>query len=240
MKRGIQLFCLVGTAVFLAACGSGNNPEGAETRDRYFDVERGDFVISIVQEGMLDAIKHHVLRCPPRARQGLEINYVVDDQTRVTNNQVVCSFVDEKYIDRRDDLVQEVDEQEKGLQLARDNHQINMSKSMSDIKVLVDKLQDETDALSRYEEQDSVQRRDDLNRDIDLKIDALEVQEEKVEIAETNLSTAQMSQKDKVGDYEDALETAETNLETAERNLEKRVIICAFLSNTIIRELCAS
>ncbi len=221
MKKGIQLFCLVGAAVFLTACGSGKKSDGGDTKDRYFDVTRGDFVISIEQEGMLDAIEHHVLRCPPRARQGLEIMYVVDDQTRVTNNQVVCKFVDEKYVDRRDDLIQEVDEQEKSLQLARDNHNINQSKSLSDIKVLVDKLRDERAALRRYVEQDAVQERDDLNREIELKKTAVETSQEKVDIAKDKLSVAQMSQKDKVDDFEEALETAETNLENAERNLEK-------------------
>lgn len=221
MRRILNMAGSIGLVVLLAACGNGKEKDPSDGKDRYFEVERGDFTITIEQEGMLDAIKHHVLRCPARARSGLEIMHVVEDQTRVTNNQVVARFVDEKYVDTRDDLFLEIDEQEKTLLLEQDNFQMNQSKSLSDIKTRVDKLRDERAALRKYVEQDAVMERKDLNRDIELKQEALVTAEDKVATQASLLATARMSEKDKVDTYEKQLVAAENALETAVRDLDK-------------------
>jgi hypothetical protein len=222
MKKVLILSAALGALLFLSACGKSDPAVRSDSqKDRYVEVERGEFVITIVQEGVLDAIKHHVLRCPDRARFGMEIMQVVEDQTRVTNNQVIARFVDEKYIDAREDMLQEIDEQEKTLLLEKENVQMDDAKSVSDIKACVDRVQDQRASLRKYVEQDAVMKRKDLNRAIAAQQLGVEAAREKVSAQALLLSDARMSEKEKVSTYETQLDDAQNGLESAQRNLDK-------------------
>jgi len=106
--------CLVGV-VALALCmllfkgcsqGTAEGVNSAEQLDRFHDVTRGDFNITVLSRGELAAIENHKLRFEGKGSQGVNIIQLVENQTKVQAGDPVVSFADELYVE----LIKEVEE----------------------------------------------------------------------------------------------------------------------------------
>ncbi|MGC6424308.1 MAG: HlyD family efflux transporter periplasmic adaptor subunit [Lentimonas sp.] len=83
----------------LTRCGNSSGSEDGEQLDRYHEVERGDFNITVLSKGELDAIENYELRFEGVGKKGLRIEQIVKDKSKVTKGDVVASFADEEYVE---------------------------------------------------------------------------------------------------------------------------------------------
>lgn len=67
--------------------------------DRYYTVEKGDYNITVLARGELDAIKNYEIKFEGTGRLGLRIEYIVPDKSKVKAGDPVVIFGDEKYVE---------------------------------------------------------------------------------------------------------------------------------------------
>ena len=98
----VGVVALAGCVLLFKGCSSGSSAESnsAEQMDRFYDVERGDFNITVLSRGELAAIENHQLRFEGKGKQGLSIIQMVENQTEVKAGDAVVSFADEVYLER--------------------------------------------------------------------------------------------------------------------------------------------
>ncbi|MGJ8651020.1 MAG: efflux RND transporter periplasmic adaptor subunit [Opitutaceae bacterium] len=99
-QRGILLAgAFVVGLLIIGGCRRSNNVKAEEQvqLDRYYTVEKGDFNITVLARGELDAIKNHELKFEGTGRLGLRIEYIVADKSKVKAGDPVVTFADEKY-----------------------------------------------------------------------------------------------------------------------------------------------
>jgi HlyD family secretion protein len=91
----------LGLLVF-KGCSSGASEElsAAAQMDRFYDVGRGDFNITVLSRGELAAIENHNLRFEGKGKEGLSIIQIVEHQSQVKMGDPVVSFSDEIYLER--------------------------------------------------------------------------------------------------------------------------------------------
>lgn len=97
---------IVATIVIVLACiggcqmraGHSSQSENDEL-DRFYEVALGDFNISVLARGELDAIKNYTLRFEGAGKQGLTIEQMVEDKTKVKAGDPVVSFASEGYVE---------------------------------------------------------------------------------------------------------------------------------------------
>ncbi|CAA6679127.1 MULTISPECIES: efflux RND transporter periplasmic adaptor subunit [unclassified Lentimonas] len=107
---------LVGAVVLLLcfflfkSCSSGSSgePSSAQQLDRFYEVVRGDFNITVLGRGELAAIENHQLRFEGKGSQGLSIIQIVENQAKVEVGDPVVSFADEVYLELIKDLEEEL------------------------------------------------------------------------------------------------------------------------------------
>lgn len=92
---------LVLGVLFFKGCSDGSTVETnqAEQMDRVYEVERGDFNITVLSRGELAAIENHKLRFEGKGKQGLTIIQIVENQSVVQVGDPVVSFADEDYLE---------------------------------------------------------------------------------------------------------------------------------------------
>ena len=93
---------LVLSVLLLKGCSDEPSAEAnqAEQVDRVYEVERGDFNITVLSRGELAAIENHELRFEGKGKQGLSIIQIIENQSEVKVGDPVVSFSDEVYVER--------------------------------------------------------------------------------------------------------------------------------------------
>ncbi|MFQ3242248.1 MAG: HlyD family secretion protein [Lentimonas sp.] len=105
----VGIVALVLCSLLFKGCSSGSSAESnsAEQLDRFYEVERGDFNITVLGRGELAAIENHQLRFEGKGSKGLSIIQLVENQAKVEVGDPVVSFADEVYLE----LIKEVEEE---------------------------------------------------------------------------------------------------------------------------------
>jgi multidrug efflux pump subunit AcrA (membrane-fusion protein) len=93
---------LVLSVLLLKGCSDEPSAEAnqAEQVDRVYEVERGDFNITVLSRGELAAIENHELRFEGKGKQGLSIIQIIENQSEVKVGDPVVSFSDEVYVEQ--------------------------------------------------------------------------------------------------------------------------------------------
>ncbi|MGB0258618.1 MAG: hypothetical protein ACPGES_08205, partial [Coraliomargarita sp.] len=102
-KRWSILAALVILFAIIGGCSKqskGTSNAENDELDRFFEVERGAFNISVLARGQLDAIKNHELRFEGKGKEGLYIDQIVEDNAQVKAGDPVVSFADEAYVEK--------------------------------------------------------------------------------------------------------------------------------------------
>lgn len=191
------------------------------TKDRYFTVKRGDFNITIILEGRLDAIKRHIITAPSHARRGLEVVEIVKDRTRVKKGQVILRFSDENYVEGLEEDLIILDDAEKNLALAEKDFEMDRTTLMNNIKSAGNTVRTAQENLAKYEEQEAVRKLKELRRAIheaDLNVLA---KKQKVSKRVSDVSNARTNDTDVLANLDAQVAAAKKDLEAAELLLEK-------------------
>ena len=164
----------------LSQCSNGTGGEESAELDRYYKVERGDFNITVLARGELDAIENYELSFEGAARKGLRIEQIVEDKSHVEAGDPVVSFAKEAYLEEITRLEEEIydtqtDHEEnliftqdvfenkmRDLEEALDDRELNISlflgtqsvdrdKSMSTIAQASNSFETAKEALNKYQ-----------------------------------------------------------------------------------------
>ena len=193
----------------------------SQSKDRYFELVRGNFNIAVILDGNLDAIKRHDLSYEGTGRHGLEIIEVAEDRADVKQDDVIVRFSDEKYEEELDRLKLSLEDERKNLRLALEDRQMTRVDNINAIKFATDLLRASKDALTKYEELDAPRKKREL-------LDAIGAAEQKVtdarrtlELRRNEVSAAHMSDETKVEELEKKVVEASKQLQQAETEREK-------------------
>lgn len=175
---GVFLSIVLALSLSLRSSSTGGD-DGAQL-DRYYKVERGDFNITVLARGELDAIENYELSFRGAGKKGLRIEQIVEDKTHVKLGEPVISFAKELYLeeitileesihdtqlDHEENLIftEEVFENNLStLEEALDDEELNISlflgaqsverdKSMSTIAQASNAYETATEALNKYQ-----------------------------------------------------------------------------------------
>lgn len=244
MLAGIA--CLFAFFLFTltAFFGGDSEEDPANTKDRYFKVEQGDFAISILAQGELNAIHNHKLRFEGKGKKGLTIIQIVEDNTFVKKGDPIISFdneayleeelklkeeleditenyertserLEEDYADAIELLEEKLDNAKENLKLFVENQAIDRDKQISTLTELSNKYQTARDALLKYENLEYRSTRKKHKATIDEKEQGYHDTLDKLEEARTRLSEAQLQDPATRNKRERDVSNAEKNVENS-------------------------
>ncbi len=215
-KRHVVVLAVVGIAVVVSVILMRRPSKADEnTKDRFFEVARGNFSISVDLDGNLDAIEHHKLVYDGRGMYGLEIAEVVEDKTEVTVGQSVVRFDDKQYVQAHEKLLLAVEDAEKNMLMTRQDGEMKRVNGINGIKFAADQLRSAKQKLVKYEHEDARKK----NRSLSTAIDAADRKQEQAErhykAAQAKVSAAHMQDKEDVAKLQKQLDQAEEALKAA-------------------------
>jgi len=192
--------------------------------DKYFAVKRGEFNITVLVDGTLNAIKRHDLRCEAKGGMfQLSITEVVEDRKEVKTGDLIVRFSDEEYKSQLDKFKLELENAERDLILAREDLSMRTTTNRSDLKSALDKVTTAEEALQKYRDLDAPKERK-------AKQTAITEAEQKLTDADSLVSTARQALAEsqdptqaedleaKLGKAEDDLVTAQKAMDDANHN----------------------
>ncbi|MGJ8639081.1 MAG: efflux RND transporter periplasmic adaptor subunit [Opitutaceae bacterium] len=164
----------------LSRCGGPSATAEADQLDRFFEVERGDFNITVLSRGELNAIKNYELRFEGAGKKGLRVEQIVDDKSKVEVGDPVVSFASEAYLEEITlleenlhdtqadheenlifqeqlfeenirDLKELLDDAELNISLFLGNQSIERDKSISTIAQASNRFETANEALNKYQ-----------------------------------------------------------------------------------------
>ena len=164
----------------LSRCGGSVESDDKAQLDRYYTVERGDFNITVLSRGELDAIENYELRFEGAGKKGLRIVQIVEDKSKVEEGDIVVSFADEEYLeeitlleeniqdtqtDYEDsltfennlyennirDLRESLDDAQLNISLFLSNQSVDRDKSMTTIAQASNKYETAKEGLNKYQ-----------------------------------------------------------------------------------------
>lgn len=216
----------IGGVVGAALLWIGFSPDDTESGslqqdvlDKTFPVARGDFNITVLVDGTLDAIKRHELQCEVRWNDKT-ISRVVDDRSLVKKGDVIMELDPEP---RQKDLERhslELEEARKELAVAEEDLKMVRASNLSDIKTAADRLRTAREALRKYLDLEYTKKRDDLQAAIRSAEDALESAENDLSVAEENLDANPFNDEVKLKELRDAAVQKEEAVAKAEQAVE--------------------
>jgi len=209
-------------SLLLAAAGCGGDKEGDQP-DEIYEVERGSFNIVISANGTLDAIKRYVVKAPPVSKQGLDIIEAVDDQTVLEKGALIVAFSDEKYLDQLENKEVEIEEAEKNLMLLKQDMQMEIAESVSQIKDATDTYRVAVESLEKYINEDAPLQKKDLIADVETARQNVREEEENLTQLKDDLLSASMGDESARLKIEGQIETAEEKVENLESTVERQV-----------------
>ncbi|ADE55956.1 HlyD family efflux transporter periplasmic adaptor subunit [Coraliomargarita akajimensis] len=238
---GGSLAVLVLLGLSLSGKSSDKSSSTDDQLDRYYKVERGDFNISVLTRGELDAIKNYELRFDGKGKPGLRIEQLVPDKSEVKAGEPVISFAAEDYVDQITQLEEDIADLKTGyaddqnfeeelfevnmrtLEESLDDSELNISlfleaqsvardKSISTLTEAGNSYQTAQDALNKYQNLDYRSQRKQKQVAIDTK--EQEYYDALGEFDKTNEELAEARLKDA-----DTREKAERQVMLAEKKL---------------------
>jgi|GEM_PF-592149 len=232
-------------AIFINTCASSASDHSDQPTelDRYYTVKRGDFNITILARGELEAIKNYELMFTGKAKLGLFVDEVVEDKSEVEAGDPVISFDSLSYIEEIKSLEEDLYdnkirfeerillEQElledslRNFEENLENAILNITLFLEDQNIKRDKeisgLTERTnayrtaqDALVKYKNLDYRSKSKAMQADIDTKEQAYYDAINELEKVTQSLSEARLKD-------EATREKAERNVLVAEKKLEK-------------------
>lgn len=187
--------------------------------DRHFTAERGDFNITILLEGGLDAIKRYDLRCMVKGERS-KIQKLVKDRSEVKKGEMVFELDPETHRKRLEDLQLSLDEARKELAVAQEDLKMTRASNLSAIKGSADALRAAREALQKYTDLEFDQERKTLRNALDTAREKLRTMEEELRTAKEALAEAESTDELKLAGLEDAVTKAGDKLAKAEKELD--------------------
>lgn len=208
MLRGLALALVI--ALF---SGCGNSEDPLNEPDQVHEVSRGDFNIVITVNGVLDAVKRYLIESPSISKQGLEIIYVVPDQTVLEKGDLVVEFSNENYLEQLESQRIKILEAEKNLMITEQDFQMKLADIVSAIKNSTDAQLVAIEALEKYVSEDAPLLKKNMQQAVVTARQKVVDEEDRLSGLKASLLSASM------GD-EEAREQLETQVETARLNIE--------------------
>lgn len=164
----------------LSQCSNTSPGEDAGQLDRFYEVKRGDFNVTVLSRGELDAIENHELRFMGKGRKGLRIEQILKDKSHVEVGDVVVSFASDEYVEEitlleesiydtqtdheenliytdevyennMRDLEEALDDSELNISLFLGTQSVERDKSISTIAQASNKYETAKEALNKYQ-----------------------------------------------------------------------------------------
>jgi HlyD family secretion protein len=228
-RRASRLPLLAGIVIVAAGAvfawrslpGKTPEPTGLDpASDKTWTVERGEFRITILLDGTLDAIKRHDLRCEVR-RGDKRIIYAVEDRSEVEKGEVIIRLDPQKLLDEEDRLEDEIDTARLELQVLREDLKVTQSDNVSKIKTAADDLRTTNENREKYFELDAPDKQDDLRAKIDAAEEALAEAQSDLTAIRDESATVNRQDPEEIAAYEKKLKAAEETVLERETALEK-------------------
>jgi hypothetical protein len=238
---GFALLCII---LLIKSCTSSSGPESSDSSelDRFFEVNRGDFNITILARGELEAIKNYEIKFTGKGKLGLFVVSLLDDKTEVKAGDTVLSLDNVSYLEEIKGLEEDIYDTKvsfderliledelletslRNLEEDLDNSVLNISLFLEDQNIDRDKeissLTEKTnayetaqDALVQYKNLDYRSKSKGMQADIDTKEQAYFEATDELEKTTQALSEARLKD-------EDTREKAERNVLVAEKKME--------------------
>ncbi|MFA4945394.1 MAG: hypothetical protein WC789_11920 [Lentisphaeria bacterium] len=188
--------------------------------DREWTVRRGEFPVTLLLEGTLDAIRHHELRCPADCRYGLEVVEIVPDHSHLRKGDWIVRFSRQKYEEKENELLLQLETEGKNLGLAEQEYQMQCMANLASLKAASDALKKAEEASDRYGREDAPLKRRQLLSAIEAASDGLAVGRRKLTDDKDLLSQAFMQDPDQLAKLTKAVENSTTALEKAQGDLD--------------------
>lgn len=199
-------------SLILAAAGCGGSKE-ADQKDKVYEVQRGSFNIVVSASGTIDAIKRYRIDAPPVSKQGLDIIEAVEDQAVLKKGDQIVAFSESKYLDELENKKVEIEEAEKNLILLKQDMQMEVADSVSQIKEATDSYRVAVESLEKYVNEDAPLEKKDLIADVQNARQNVRAEEENLTQLREDLLSASM------GD-ESARLKIESQIEDAKKKIE--------------------
>lgn len=146
-----------------SGCGKSGETSaaGASSRDRYFTVERGDFPITVLARGQLDAIKNYNLSFGGSGKMPLVIEQIVEDRAELKEGDPVLTFDREPYDERLIELQEELQDEQVAFETSKE-----LRESLHEVRMitLYQKQKDENLNVDLFLDNLSVRRDETLSR----------------------------------------------------------------------------
>ena len=207
------------------ALGTGAGTLSADA-DRFAPVARGQFKITVLVEGLLDAIKRHDLRVMARELGGapLVVTNIVENNSAVRAGEVVVEFQKDRYVERVEEIDRQLEQNNLEITLATDDLNMQKAQNLADIKGSTDNLWNNEDALEKYVDLEAPKTRRDLQgaiSDAQLAVDnaAVELADAQAALAKARAEGGSVAaQENTVKNKTKALESAQNSLQAANHN----------------------
>lgn len=187
--------------------------------DRFHPVTRGDFNVTILLDGTLDAIRHYDIRVESR-RYDRIISWAVEDKAKVKKGDVLVELAQDKHEDEVARLKLELENVRKELELAYEDVRIRQTESLSSVKSSDDALREAKEALARYRDLDAPKQRKDLQDGVVSATAAVKEAEKALADAKQARFETESQSAAKITELDTAITTAQTALEEKETALK--------------------
>lgn len=184
--------------------------------DKTFTLERGEFNVTVLTDGMLNAIERYDVIC--EVRKG-RISKIVDDRTYVAKGQMIVELDREPWEDELEAKRLELEEAQKELSISQEDLKMTRARNLSDIKNAADQLRTAREVLEKYLDLDYSKKREDLQSSIRAAEEAVTEAEEELSAAEESLEANPFNDEAKLADLENVVSIKRDALDKAEQSL---------------------
>lgn len=219
-KKTKYLILLLGlTGVSIPAYFLINKNASTETtKDRYHQVARGDFNISIVTKGELAAIKNYPLSFEGKGLEGLEITQIVKDRQKVLKGQPLITFSSVNYIEKKRELEEELKDLHQNHQESLIDKKDSFLEDIEDFKI---ELSDTKQDLQLFLEQDKIDQDTGIGKLTEFADKYLTAKEALVKYKNLESKSQRSKNKTAVDDGEELYHEALANLEKTRKALDE-------------------
>lgn len=145
------------------------SPQEASTiqYDKIYNVERGDFLITLNLDGALKPIKEYRIKPLVNSRWAFEITYIIDNNTNVKKGDVICRFSDEIFQGDLNTYLIDLENERKNLKVAYEELNAQEFNNIADIKNAAVANRQAREALVRFRDEDSLNQKKTLIKKLD-------------------------------------------------------------------------
>lgn len=222
-KLAVAAILLVGFAAALwgpdRLLGWVTGAAGLETRQeqdvRFYTVRRQDLVIGVKERGALRATRNVKVGVPFGNRRGGQatIAWLRPEGDLVEKGELIIQFEKKGFEDAITKAEEQLADQEKQLEIARKNIEIEEAEGAATVSAGVTRLEETQESMRRYREEEAPKQLRSL-------IDAKRAARDKLEEARTKLADVQRDADEQLMGDESAQEKARASVEQARKALE--------------------